>query len=49
MTKGDSRNVVIIGYSPEAIQLKNFFESRDDYGYHFGYFSDKQENIEMEN
>jgi hypothetical protein len=22
MTKGDSRNVVIIGYSPEAIQLK---------------------------
>jgi putative colanic acid biosynthesis UDP-glucose lipid carrier transferase len=35
MTKGDSRNVVIIGYSPEAIQLKKTFESRDDYGYHF--------------
>jgi putative colanic acid biosynthesis UDP-glucose lipid carrier transferase len=48
ITKDGSRNIVIIGYSPEAIRLKKLFESSNDYGYHFfGYFSDKQENIEI--
>jgi putative colanic acid biosynthesis UDP-glucose lipid carrier transferase len=49
LTKSNFRNVVIIGYSPEAIRLKKLFESRNDYGYHFfGFFSNKQENIEIE-
>jgi putative colanic acid biosynthesis UDP-glucose lipid carrier transferase len=48
ITGSNFRNVVIIGYSPEAIRLKKLFESRNDYGYHFfGFFSDKQENIEI--
>jgi putative colanic acid biosynthesis UDP-glucose lipid carrier transferase len=42
------RNVIIIGYSPEAIRLKKLFESRSDYGYHFfGFFSDQQDNMEI--
>jgi putative colanic acid biosynthesis UDP-glucose lipid carrier transferase len=33
------RTAIIIGYSPEAIRLKELFETRNDYGYHFlGYF-----------
>jgi putative colanic acid biosynthesis UDP-glucose lipid carrier transferase len=36
---------VIIGYTPEAIKLKEVFENRNDYGYRFlGYFSDKKTN-----
>ena len=39
------RNVVIIGYTEEAIRLKNLFETRNDYGYRFfGYFSNKKIN-----
>jgi hypothetical protein len=49
MTKGDSRNVVIIGYSPEAIQLKKLLNQEMIMAIIFGYFSDKQENIEMGN
>jgi putative colanic acid biosynthesis UDP-glucose lipid carrier transferase len=46
MTKGDSRNVVRVQSGSNS--TKKTFESRDDYGYHFfGYFSDKQENIEI--
>jgi len=42
------RNVVIIGYTPEAIKLKEVFETRIDYGYRFfGYFSNKKNNIEI--
>jgi putative colanic acid biosynthesis UDP-glucose lipid carrier transferase len=45
ITGSNYRNAVIIGYTPEAIQLKDLFETRKDYGYRFlGYFSDKKSN-----
>ncbi|RKS94832.1 putative colanic acid biosynthesis UDP-glucose lipid carrier transferase [Flavobacterium limicola] len=45
LTGSNYRNAVIIGYTPEAIALKNLFETRSDYGYRFlGYFSDKKSN-----
>lgn len=45
VTGSNYRSAVIIGYTPEAIQLKNLFETRNDYGYRFlGYFSDKKSN-----
>ncbi|MFV8464299.1 undecaprenyl-phosphate glucose phosphotransferase [Flavobacterium sp. LB1P62] len=45
LTGSNYRSAVIIGYTPEAIQLKNLFETRNDYGYRFlGYFSDKKSN-----
>ncbi len=45
ITGNNFRNTIIIGYSKEAIDLKNIFENRPDYGYHFkGFFSDKKEN-----
>ncbi len=45
LTGSNYRNAVIIGYTPEAIELKNLFETRNDYGYRFlGYFSDKKSN-----
>lgn len=45
ITGNNFRNTVIIGYTREAIDLKNIFENRPDYGYHFkGFFSDKKEN-----
>ena len=45
VTKNNFRNAVIIGYSTEAIKLKEVFDSRPDFGYRFkGYFSDKVEN-----
>ena len=41
VTNNNFRNAVIIGYTPEAINLKEIFENRKDYGYRFqGYFSD---------
>jgi putative colanic acid biosynthesis UDP-glucose lipid carrier transferase len=44
-TGSNYRNAVIIGYTPEAIKLKEVFENRNDYGYRFlGYFSDKKTN-----
>jgi len=47
-TGSNFRNVVIIGYSSEAIRLKKLFESRNDFGYNFfGFFSNKKENIEI--
>lgn len=43
ITGSNYRNAVIIGFTPEAIRLKNLFETRKDYGYRFlGYFSDKK-------
>lgn len=43
ITGSNYRSAVIIGYTPEAIELKNLFETRNDYGYRFlGYFSDKK-------
>lgn len=43
MTGNNYRNAVIIGFTPEAVRLKDLFETRKDYGYRFlGYFSDKK-------
>lgn len=48
VTGSNFRNAVIIGYTPEAIRLKEVFETRKDYGYRFlGYFSDKKQNPEV--
>ncbi len=47
-TGSNYRNAVIIGYTPEAIKLKEVFENRNDYGYRFlGYFSDKKTNASI--
>ena len=48
VTGSNFRNAVIIGYTPEAIRLKEVFETRKDFGYRFvGYFSDKKQNSEV--
>jgi len=48
VTGSNYRNAIIIGYSPEAIKLKEVFETRQDYGYRFqGFFSDKKQNPEV--
>lgn len=49
LTTGNNfRNVVILGFTDEAINLKNIFHDRDDYGYRFkGFFSDKIKNKEI--
>ncbi len=45
ITGSNFRNAIIIGYTPEAIRLKELFDVRNDYGYRFmGYFSDKKSN-----
>lgn len=45
VTGSNYRNAIIIGYTSEAIRLKEVFETRKDYGYRFaGYFSDKKQN-----
>lgn len=45
ITGSNFRKTVIIGYTTEAIRLKNLFETRNDYGYRFmGFFSDKKSN-----
>ena len=45
MTGSNYRTAIIIGYTPQAIRLKEVFESRPDYGYRFhGFFSDKKTN-----
>lgn len=47
-TGSNYRNAIIIGYTAEAIRLKEVFENRKDYGYRFyGYFSDKKQNPEI--
>ncbi len=48
ITGSNYRNVVIIGFAPESIRLKQLFEARNDYGYRFlGYFSNKKKNDEI--
>jgi len=43
VTGSNFRNAVIIGYTPEAIRLKELFMTRNDYGYRFlAFFSDKK-------
>ncbi|HEX9981543.1 MAG TPA: undecaprenyl-phosphate glucose phosphotransferase [Flavobacterium sp.] len=45
VTGSNFRNAVIIGYTPEAIRLKELFMTRNDYGYRFlAFFSDKKTN-----
>jgi putative colanic acid biosysnthesis UDP-glucose lipid carrier transferase len=45
---GNYRNTMIIGYTESAINLKNLFQTRPDYGYHFqGFFSDKVKNQDV--
>lgn len=42
-TGSNYRNVVIVGFTQQAINLKELFDTRADYGYNFhGYFSDKK-------
>ncbi len=48
VTGSNYRNAVIIGFTPDAIKLKEVFENRQDYGYRFkGFFSDKKQNPEV--
>ncbi len=48
ITGSNYRNAVIVGYTPEAIRLKELFEDRNDYGYRFlGYFSNKKTHPEI--
>jgi putative colanic acid biosynthesis UDP-glucose lipid carrier transferase len=48
VTGSNYRNAVIIGYTPEAIKLKELFETRNEFGYRFlGYFSDKKSNANI--
>jgi len=48
VTGSNYRNTIIIGYTPEAIKLKDLFENRIDYGYRFlGFFSDKKSNEDI--
>lgn len=47
-TGSNKRNVIIIGFTPQAINLKELFDARADYGYNFyGYFSDKKKNAQI--
>jgi putative colanic acid biosynthesis UDP-glucose lipid carrier transferase len=47
-TGSNFRNAVIFGYTPEAIRLKELFQTRNDYGYRFlGFFSDKKSNSQI--
>lgn len=45
VTGSNFRSAVIIGYTPEAIKLRDVFMTRNDYGYRFmAFFSDKKTN-----
>lgn len=45
ITGSNFRKTIIVGYSIEALNLKNLFVTRNDYGYRFlGFFSDKKTN-----
>jgi putative colanic acid biosynthesis UDP-glucose lipid carrier transferase len=47
-TSNNYRSAIIIGYSKEAIELKELFEKRIEYGYRFlGFFSDKKTDQEI--
>ncbi|WP_294823947.1 exopolysaccharide biosynthesis polyprenyl glycosylphosphotransferase, partial [uncultured Flavobacterium sp.] len=44
-TGSNHRNVIIAGYTDEAIKLRELFDQRLDYGYNFlGYFTDKKQD-----
>lgn len=47
-TGSNYRRAVIIGYTPDALQLKDFFDTKTEYGYRFfGFFSDKETNTDI--
>ena len=47
-TGSNYRNVIIVGFTQEAINLKELFDKRVDYGYRFfGYFSDTKKNAQI--
>jgi putative colanic acid biosynthesis UDP-glucose lipid carrier transferase len=47
-TGSNYRRAIIIGYTPDALQLKDFFEQKTEYGYRFfGFFSDKETNPDV--
>ncbi len=48
VTGSNYRTAVIIGYTPQALRLKEVFETRPDYGYRFkGFFSDKKSDPDI--
>jgi putative colanic acid biosysnthesis UDP-glucose lipid carrier transferase len=48
VTGSNFRSAIIIGYTPEAIRLKEVFMNRNDYGYRFmAFFSDKKSNANV--
>ena len=48
VTGSNYRNAIIIGYTPDALRLKSFFEEKKEYGYRFsGFFSDNSVNSEV--
>ena len=48
ITGANTRKIVIIGFTEEVVRLKEFFDTRFDYGYIFmGYFSNKKINSEI--
>lgn len=47
-TGSNHRKTIILGYTSEALNLKNVFTTRIDYGYRFmGFFSDKKSNDQI--
>jgi putative colanic acid biosynthesis UDP-glucose lipid carrier transferase len=47
-TGSNYRSAIIIGYTPDSIKLKDFFDTKVEYGYRFsGFFSDKVSNAEI--
>lgn len=48
VTGSNYRKAVIIGYTPDALRLKELFEQKGEYGYRFlGFFSDRNHNDEV--
>jgi len=48
VTGSNFRNAVIVGYTPEAVNLREVFDNRNDYGYRFkAFFSDKKTNANI--
>jgi putative colanic acid biosynthesis UDP-glucose lipid carrier transferase len=49
ITGSNFRSAIIVGYTPEAIRLKELFLTRNDYGYRFlAFFSDKRNGPEIQ-
>lgn len=45
VTGSNYRKVIIIGYTPDSLRLKQLFEEKTHYGYQFmGFFSDRKQN-----